>query len=50
MSKIGDFGHFLRNRSLKVSNVLHNGRGQYGASFKCGAIFGKNLNPGIRGD
>ena len=46
MSKIGVFGYFLGNRSLKVSNFLHDGRGQYGASFEYGAIFGKNLNPG----
>ena len=50
MSKIGVFGHFLGNRSLKVSNFLHDGRGQYGASFECGVIFGKNLNLGIKGD
>ena len=50
MSKIQVFGHFLGNRSLKVSKFLHNGRGQQGASFECGAIFGKNLNPGIKGD
>ena len=50
MSKNVVFGHFLGNRSLKVSNFLHDGRGQYGASFECGAIFGKNLNPGIKGD
>ena len=24
--------------------------GQYGASFECGALFGKNLNLGIKGD
>ena len=50
MSKIQVLGHFLRNRSLKVSNFLHDGRGQWGASFECGAIFGKNLNLGIKGD
>ena len=51
MSKIRVFGHFLGgNRSLKVSNFLHDGRGKYGASFECGAIFGKNLDPGIKGD
>ena len=50
MSKIVVFGHFLRNRSLKVSDFLHDGRGQQGASFECGAIFGKNLDPGIKGD
>ena len=50
MSKIGGFGHFLRNKSLKVSNFLHDGRWQYGASFECGAIFKTNLNPGIKGD
>ena len=50
MSKIQVFGHFLGNQSLKVSNFLHDGRGQEGASFECGAIFGKNLNPGIKGD
>ena len=50
MSKNGVFGHFFGNRSLKVSNFLHDGRGQYGASFECGAIFGKNLNPRIKGD
>ena len=50
MSNIGVFGHFLGNRSLKVSNFLHDGRGQYVASFECGAIFRKNLNPGIKGD
>ena len=49
MSKIWVFGHFLGKRSLKVSNFLYDGRGQYGASFECGAIFGKNLNPGLRG-
>ena len=50
MSKIQVFGHFLGNRSLKVSNFLHDGRGQYGASFKCDTIFKTNLNPGIKGD
>ena len=43
MSKIRVFGHFLGNRSLKISNFLHDGRGQLGASFEYGAIFGKNL-------
>ena len=50
MSKIGVFGHFLGIRSLKVSNFLHDGRGQWGASIECGAVFGKNLNLGIKGD
>ena len=50
MSKIRVFGYFLGNGSLKVSNFLHDGRGQLEASFECGAIFGKNLNPGIMGD
>ena len=50
MSKIEVFEYFLQKRSLKVSNILHDGRRQQGASFKCGAIFGKNLNPGIKGD
>ena len=50
MSKIGVFGHFLGNQSLKISNFLHDGRWQEGASFECGAIFEKNLNPGITGD
>ena len=49
MSKIWVFGHFLGNWSLKVSNFLHDGRGQYGAPFECGAIFGKNLNLVIKG-
>ena len=50
MLKIQVFGHFLGNCSLNVSNFLHDGRGQWGASFECDAIFGKNLNPGIKGD
>ena len=50
MSKIQVFGHFLGNRPLKVSNFLHDVRGQEEASFECGTIFGKNLNPGIKGD
>ena len=50
MSKIKVFGYFLGNQSLKMSNFLHDGRGQQGTSFECGAIFGKNLNPGIKGD
>ena len=50
MSKIRVFGHFLRNQSLKVSNFLHDGREQQEVSFECGAMFGKNLNPGIKGD
>ena len=50
MSKIQVFGHFLGNGSLKISNFLHDGRGQQGASFECGVIFGKNLNLGIKGD
>ena len=29
---------------------MHDGRGQQGASFECGAIFGENLNPGLRRD
>jgi len=49
VSKIGVFGHFLRNRPLKVSNCLHDGIGQLGASFECGAILGENLNQGLRG-
>ena len=50
MSKIQVFGHFLGNRSLKISNFLRDGRGKYAASSECGAIFRKNLNPGsIRG-
>ena len=50
MSKIQVFGHFFGNRSLKVSNFLHDPRGKKAASFECSAIFGKNLNPGsIRG-
>ena len=49
MSKIWVFGHFLGNWSLKVSNFLHDSRRQYRASFECGVIFGKNLNPGIKG-
>ena len=44
MSKIRVFRHFLQNRLLKVSNFLHDGRRQYGASFDYGAIVGKNLN------
>ena len=48
--KIWFFGHFLGHRSLKVSNFLHDGRWQYRALFECGAIFKKNLNPGIKGD
>ena len=50
MSKIQVFGHFLRNRSLQVYNFLHDCIGQQGALFECSAIFGKNLNPGIKGD
>ena len=50
MSKIVVFEYFLENQSMKVSNFLHYGRGQYGASFECGAIVGKNLNLGIKGD
>ena len=50
MSKIQVFGHFLGNQSIEVSNFLHDGRGQWEASFECGAIFGKNLNPGIKED
>ena len=47
MSKIDVFGHFLGKPSIKVSNFLHDCRGQ---SFGCDAIFGKNLNLGsIRG-
>ena len=45
MSKIRVFGHFLGNWTLTNFNFLHDGRGQQGASFECGAIFGKNLNP-----
>ena len=45
MSKFGVFGHFFWNRSLRVSNLLHYGRMQNGASFEYGATFGKNLNP-----
>ena len=47
MSKIGVFGHFLGNRSLKVSNFLHDGRRQNGPSSEYSVIFGKNLNPGL---
>ena len=50
MPKIWVFGHFLGSQSLKYSNFLYDGRGKEGASFECGAIFGKNLNPGIKGD
>ena len=50
MSKFQVFGHFLGNRSLKVSSFLHDSREQQGASFECGAIFGKNLKLGIKGD
>ena len=46
MSKSGDFGHSLRNRLIKVSNFLHNGRRQEGASFEGGAILFKSLNLG----
>ena len=45
VSKIGVFGHFLQNRSLKVPNLSHDNRGQQSASFEYGgAIFWKNLN------
>ena len=47
MSKIGLFGHFLRNRASKISNFMHDGRGQWGALFEYGVIFGKNLKPGL---
>ena len=45
--KIRVFGHFLRNSSLKVSNFLHDGRRQWDTTSEGGAIFGKNLNPGL---
>ena len=47
VSKIGVLGHFLWNQSLKVSNFVHDGGEQMGASFEWGAIFGKNLNLGL---
>ena len=50
VSEIRVSGHFLRNRSLKVSNFLRDDRGQHGALFECDAILGKNLNQGIKGD
>ena len=46
MSKIRVPGHFLGNRSLNISNFLHDGSGKWEASFECGSIFGKNLNLG----
>ena len=47
MSKIGVFEHFLQNRSLKVSNFLHDGIRQWCAYFEGGDIFGKDLNLGL---
>ena len=47
MTKIWVLGHFHRNRSLKVSNFLHDVRRQQGTSSEYGGIFGKNLNPGL---
>ena len=44
VSKFGVLEHFLGNCSLKVSNYLHDGRRQYGASFEYGAIYGENPN------
>ena len=49
MSNIGVFEHSLGNRSLKVSNFLHDGRRKLGASCECGVIFGENLNPRLIG-
>ena len=48
--KFGFWGNFSGTGSLKISNFLHDARGQYWASFGCGAIFGKNINLGIKGD
>ena len=36
--------------SKRTCAFLYDGKGQQRASFECGAIFGKNLNPGIKGD
>ena len=50
LSKNWNFGLFIENGSVKVSNFLHDGRRQWGASLEYGAIFGENLNPGsVRG-
>ena len=46
MSKIQVFGHFLRNRSLKVSNFLHDGRGHHLSLVQ---YLGKMLIRGLRG-
>ena len=50
VSKIQVSGHFKNFRPFEVSNFLHDGRRQKGASFECGAIFKTNLNQGIKGD
>ena len=49
MSKIGVFGHFLENRSLKVSNFSHAGRGQWGHHLSVVPYLGKILIGGLRG-
>ena len=39
------FGQFLGKRPLRLSNILHDGRGQWSVSFEYGAIFWENFNP-----
>ena len=46
--KFGFLDIFSETGHCKFLIFLHDGRGQQGASFKCSAIFRKNLNLGIK--
>ena len=46
LSKLGILDIFTESGSQKYHNFLHDNRRQKGASFKCGAMFGKILKAG----